>query len=162
MDDTAQTDILVQRLHFLAVRHGLNVKEMAEKCGVPKSSLEGYMRLKGAKRPGIDALIAIADAMDVSIDWLVGRSDGKGMGEAERRQLILAMYTLVVQDLRNIDDAQGRSKELIVADGKIGNREIGDYAAQMMLHFMATEAVIPSSDFETFRIFDEILQDMDD
>ena len=67
-------DILVQRLHQIAVRHGFNVKDMAEKCGVPKSSLEGYMRLKGAKRPRIDALILIEKGFDVSIDWLAART----------------------------------------------------------------------------------------
>ena len=77
MDDIEEPDILVQRLHQIAVRHGLNVKDVAEKCGVPKSSLERYVRLKGAKRPGIDALIMSAKGFDVSIDWLVGRTDGK-------------------------------------------------------------------------------------
>lgn len=161
MDDTSETDMLVQRLHQLAVRHGLTVKEMSERCGVPKSSLEGYMRLKGAKRPGIDAMIAIADAMGVTIDWLVGRSDGREFGEAERRRIALAMYDLVVKILKDIDAAQSQSKEPIITGGMIGNREIGDYASRVMLHFITEENVFPSGDFDTFRILDEMLQDMD-
>lgn len=160
MDDTSEPDILVQRLHQLAVRNGITVKEMAEKCGVPKSSLEGYMRLRGAKRPGVDAVIAIADAMNVSIDWLVGRSDSKEIGEAERRRIGMAMYKLVVDILKDIDRAQDSTEEPIVAGGKIGNREIGDYAVRVMLHFMATENLFPIGDYDTFRILDEMLQKM--
>ena len=36
-----EPNVLVQRLHQLAVQHGLTIKEMAEKSGIPKRSLEG-------------------------------------------------------------------------------------------------------------------------
>lgn len=32
----------------------------------------------GSKKPGFDSLIALADFYDVSIDYLVGRSDDSG------------------------------------------------------------------------------------
>ncbi|MCU9839989.1 hypothetical protein OEZ49_19670, partial [Ruegeria sp. WL0004] len=98
--------------------------------------------------------------MNVSIDWLVGRSDSKEIGEAERRQIGMAMYKLVVDILKDIDRAQDSTEEPIVAGGKIGNREIGDYAVRVMLHFMATENLFPSGDYDTFRILDEMLQMM--
>lgn len=66
---------IVTRLHTLRARNGLTIQQMAERCGLPESSLESYMRLSGAKRPGLDALLAVANGMDVSIDWLVGRTD---------------------------------------------------------------------------------------
>lgn len=92
MSESSAPDMLVQRLHSLAVKHGLTIKEMtikemAQPCGVPKSSLEGYLRLKEPKRPGIDAVVSIAAAMNVSIDWLVGRSDSVEVAENERKKL---------------------------------------------------------------------------
>ncbi len=158
MDDSQQPDILVQRLHSLAVQHGLTIKQMAEKSGVPKSSLEGYMRLKGAKRPGIDAVISIADSMGVSIDWLVGRSEGRQIGEEERRRIAMAMYRLTVDLLNQINSAQEESDRHIVKQGKIGLYDIEDFAAQTMLHFLAKEQLFPATDFDTLRVFDDLFQ----
>jgi len=159
MDDKAVPDILVQRLHSLAVQRGLTIKEMAQKCGVPKSSLEGYMRLKDAKRPGIDALVSIADAMGVSIDWLVGRSEGREVGEGERRRIALGMFNLVLEILREIDNAQDADTNPIVKDGKVGGKTIEDYAVRVMLHFLTKEQLFPELYFDSFRILDGLVDE---
>ncbi len=156
-------DVLVQRLHSLAVQRGFTIKDMAQKCGLPKSSLEGYMRLKDAKRPGIDALVAISDAMGVSIDWLVGRSDARQLGEEERRRIALGMFRLTVEILKDIEDAQKKDPSVpIVWDGKIGHRPIIDYAVQMMLHFQGKEKLFAEFDFESLRIMNELLEQTDE
>lgn len=157
MDDDDGPDVLVQRLHSLAVQRGLTIKDMAHKSGVPKSSLEGYMRLKDAKRPGIDAVVSIADAMGVSIDWLVGRSEGREIGEDERRRIALGMFRLVLDMLRDIDIAQANEPTPVVKDGKIGGRPIEDYAVRMMLHFLTKERLFPEVDFDGLRIMNELL-----
>lgn len=159
MDDKAVPDVLVQRLHILAVQRGLTIKEMAQKSSVPKSSLEGYMRLKDAKRPGIDALVSIADAMGVSIDWLVGRSEGREVGEGERRRIALGMFQLVLEMLRDIDRAQASDTDPVVKDGKVGGRTIEDYTFMMMLHFLTKEQLFPELDFDSFRIINELLDE---
>ncbi|HMS96633.1 MAG TPA: helix-turn-helix domain-containing protein [Tabrizicola sp.] len=158
MSETGGPDVLVQRLHSLAVQRRLTIKEMAQLCGLPKSSLEGYMRLKDAKRPGIDALISIANAMDVSIDWLVGRSDGRQVGEDERRRLVLAMFRLTIEVLRDIEEAQKGDTEPIVRSGKVGPRNIEDFAARLMLHFMVKEKLFSEVEFDSWRIADELLE----
>jgi transcriptional regulator with XRE-family HTH domain len=163
MSDEVEPDILVQRLHMLAVQRGLTIKEMAQKCGVPKSSLEGYMRLKDAKRPGVDALVSIADAMGVSIDWLVGRVDARQMGEAERRRMALAMFRLTIEILKDIETAQLTTTEPVVTNGMVGNRPISDFAAQVMLHFLSKEKLV--EDFalnDGLRIMDELLEEASD
>lgn len=48
-DDIEGPDVLVERLHIVQNRAGLGIKEMAERCGAPKSSRESCMRLKGAR-----------------------------------------------------------------------------------------------------------------
>ncbi|MGC9418277.1 MAG: helix-turn-helix domain-containing protein [Rhodovulum sp.] len=158
MADTEEPDILVRRLHSLLVSHGLTIKEMAERCGVPKSSLEGYMRLKGAKRPGVDALVAIADGMGVSIDWLVGRTDAWQPSEEDRQRYALALFDTVVELLREIDQAQSESASPVVANGMIGGRSLENFAARTMLRFATVNDLFPSEAYDNFRAFDAILQ----
>lgn len=50
------------------------VKAFARRCGVPDSSLRDYT--SDRKKPGVDALIAIAAAAGVTVDWL---ATGKGI-----------------------------------------------------------------------------------
>lgn len=78
MVDVEVPSELVQRLQSLRISHGLTIHQMAEQCGIPKSSLESYMKMSGAKRPGIDALAAIATGLGVSLDWLVFGSEVAG------------------------------------------------------------------------------------
>ena len=159
MSEDEHPDILVQRLHMLAVQRGLTIKDMAQRCGVPKSSLEGYMRLKDAKRPGVDALVSIADAMEVSTDWLVGRSDAKELGEGERRRIAIAMFRLTVEVLKDIEAAQKDSDIPILKDGKVGARPIADHAAQVMLHFLAKEKLFEGYGLTDFmRVVDDLLE----
>ena len=72
MTDARPSSALGNRLHSLCISRGLPSQQMAEKCGVPKSFPERCRKMAGARRPGIDAVIAIAGGMDVSIDGLVG------------------------------------------------------------------------------------------
>lgn len=48
-------------------------KELARICGISNSHLSHFE--SGARRPSFDNLIKIADALDVSLDKLVGRKD---------------------------------------------------------------------------------------
>lgn len=45
--------------------------ELAEKANVPYASLQNYRH--GHHYPSVPALVALADALNVSIDWLCGR-----------------------------------------------------------------------------------------
>ena len=159
MDDTGQPDVLVQRLHSLAVKHGLTIKEMALKCGIPKSSLEGYMRLKDAKRPGIDAIVAIADAMAVSTDWLCGRSELLQLGEEERKRLAIGIFQQILSLLRDIEEAQSHQSDPVVKDGIIAGHTFDDYASRVMLHLVSKLNLFPAPDFDGFRIVNELLDE---
>jgi len=87
-EDRNPTDV-AQRLRHLQAKHGQTIQEMAQRCGLPKRSLENYMNLKGPQRPGLDALISIADGYCVSVDWLVGRD-----GEAEKPEFTKEDYAV--------------------------------------------------------------------
>lgn len=99
--------------------------------------------------------------MDVSIDWLVGRSDGRQVGEDEHRRLVLAMFRFTVEVLRDIEEAQKGDSEPIVRSGKVGTRTIEDFAARLMLHFMVKEKLFSELEFDSWRIADELLGQAD-
>ena len=65
--------LFCERLKLLRKERGLKQREMAEQLGLALSSYQCY---EYAHRfPDFHGLIAIADFFDVSLDYLVGRSD---------------------------------------------------------------------------------------
>jgi transcriptional regulator with XRE-family HTH domain len=162
MSIDAKSSDVAARLRQLQATHKLTIQEMADRCGMPKRSLENYMRLKEPQRPGVDALIGIADGMGVSIDWIVGRSDGREVGEEERRRIALSMFRLMLEVLRDIEKVQAGQTEPLVKDGKVGPQSIEDFAVRMMLHFVVAEKLFADPHFDTFRILDEVLEQTDD
>jgi len=70
--------IFSERLKFLRKQNNLTQEQVAEQI---KMSLKGYRNYEIYNRtPKLENLMVIADYFDVSIDYLVGRSD-----EAKRR-----------------------------------------------------------------------------
>lgn len=62
-----------ERLKLLRNERGIKQREMAENLGLALSSYQCYEYAH--RYPDFQGLIAIADFFDVSIDYLVGRSD---------------------------------------------------------------------------------------
>lgn len=63
----------VQRLNELKSSSNATNKDIADKIGISIRGLQFY--LSGDKEPTLSKLIALADYFNVSIDYLVGRSD---------------------------------------------------------------------------------------
>ena len=59
------------QLRRLRERRGLSRKTLGELCGLSKNTIGLYER--GERRPTVDALVAIADFFDISVDELLGR-----------------------------------------------------------------------------------------
>lgn len=61
--------------HLKAIRKakGLTQKQLAQEIGASESGVQNYEL--GVRKPTYDMLIALADYFDVSLDYLVGRSD---------------------------------------------------------------------------------------
>lgn len=146
---------VASRLRQLQAWKGLTIQEMAERCGLPKRSLENYMNLKTPQRPGVDALLAVAEGMDVSIDWIVGRTGSREVGEVDRRKIGLAMFRLTRDLLKDIEAAQLTSSEPIVRNGRIGLKSIEDFAVETMLHFMSKERLFPEDGWDFLAAADE-------
>lgn len=67
--------IIADRLRAARIGRGLSQGELARKSGVHKNGIQGYEL--GKVIPGAQNLIALADALEVSLDWLCGREGRK-------------------------------------------------------------------------------------
>ncbi len=66
-------NLFAKRLKETRVELGLSRRELAERCGTLPRNLS-YWEL-GQRECDIDMLIRLADALGVTIDYLVGRTD---------------------------------------------------------------------------------------
>lgn len=60
-----------QQLQRLRKRRGLSYKALGELCGLSKNTIGLYER--GERRPTVEALVAIADFFDITVDEMLGR-----------------------------------------------------------------------------------------
>lgn len=66
-------EIFAERVRALRIEKGVRQREMAEVLGI---GLRAYQYYEGSVHyPDVPGLIKLADFFDVSIDYLVGRSD---------------------------------------------------------------------------------------
>lgn len=129
-------DELVQRLHELRIKRGMTVQQMAEACGLPKSSLESYMRMDNARRPGVDALLAIAGGMDVTIDWLVGRAKDSFPPDWSNKDYAMSCFAVVQGLIIWMRDKQAACSGSIFEDRTVAGVPDADVAARSMLVFL--------------------------
>ena len=61
------------RIKFLRESKGLNMREAAKLLGIPYTTYVNYE--KGSREPTSEMLIMLADFFNVSIDFLLGRSN---------------------------------------------------------------------------------------
>lgn len=68
-------DILAARLKQCRAELGLTQIEVATRCDITEKTYQNYELM--AREPKIEILIRIADLFQVSLDYLVGRTDQK-------------------------------------------------------------------------------------
>lgn len=66
-------DPISERIKLLRIQHNVTQKQLAESIKVQPASVQRFEY--GTVRPSLDKLIALADLFDVSLDYLVGRSN---------------------------------------------------------------------------------------
>ena len=67
--------ILSQRLRIVTKQKGLEQKDIAEKMGLSKQTVNSWFREVNPSAPVFSRLCELADLLDVSLDFLAGRSD---------------------------------------------------------------------------------------
>lgn len=68
-------EILAKRLKECRTNRGVPQQEVAIYCDITEKTYQNYELM--TREPKLEILIRIADYYDVSLDWLVGRSDQK-------------------------------------------------------------------------------------
>lgn len=63
-----------KRLRLLKREHGMTTEAMAARCGLPKRTLDRFLDPNSPSAPGFHQILALADGMQVSIDWICGRT----------------------------------------------------------------------------------------
>ena len=66
-------NLFPERLKLLREKNGLSQDKLGKALGLSRYAIYTYE--KGKACPTVDGLITIADYFDVSLDYLVGRSD---------------------------------------------------------------------------------------
>ena len=68
-------DILSKRLKQCRIEKGLTQNQVAIYCDITEKTYQNYELM--TREPKIEILIKIADVFNVSLDYLVGRTDKK-------------------------------------------------------------------------------------
>lgn len=62
-----------ERLKEIRINHSVTQKQLSIDLDLSERGIQSYEL--GERKPGLDALIALADYFNVSLDYLTGRSD---------------------------------------------------------------------------------------
>ncbi|MFD2658554.1 helix-turn-helix domain-containing protein [Gracilibacillus thailandensis] len=95
---------LSERLKQLRNSKGLFQKEVADKLGIKQNTLSGYEN--GTRSPDNELLKDIADFYNVTLDYLLGRSDDPTLTEKENKDF------LEIKKLIDKMEREGKHNEL--------------------------------------------------
>lgn len=106
MEGSVRT-IFAERLRDARERlRGLTQTQLAEKTGLPPTSISHFENPEGTRKPSFDNLRRLAIALDVTTDYLLGRSnDHVGTPSTEN-----ALY----RDFQNLTDADREFAEAMI------------------------------------------------
>ena len=94
--------IFSERLRAARELRSLSQAELAEKAGLQPSAISHF---EGENRsPSFDNLKRLADALDVTTDYLIGRSDSPSVSHATAGQLFRHAGKLSSADLELLQD----------------------------------------------------------
>ena len=85
MNEKGSIEILRERIRLLENENRVNGKAFAERCDISPNTLSNLMTR--GKAIQYDLLEKIADAYDVSIDWLVGRTDAREVQHSKHDEI---------------------------------------------------------------------------
>lgn len=99
-DKIGDENVFGQRLRAARLLRELEQQHLAQKAGLPPSSISHFE--SGARKPSFDNLRGLAKALDVSTDYLLGRVDSIDRVESSQR-LHRHLGTLSDADLNTVE-----------------------------------------------------------
>lgn len=91
---------LSDRLKQLRLQKNITQEQLAKHLGIPRSTYSNYEY--GNREPDANTLNKIADYFDVSVDYLLGRTDRKGYLTDERAWIIAEKISELPENRRKI------------------------------------------------------------
>lgn len=98
MKPDQSVDIFKERLKAARTLRGLNQAELAAKSGLPAASVSHFE--SGPRKPSFDNLRALASALNVTTDYLLGRSNAPDASAETVGRLHRDLGKLTEQDLK--------------------------------------------------------------
>lgn len=90
---------------------GMLVKELAEKTGISKRTLDNYLREKGSIPP-VDVAVKIARALNVTVEYLAAEGEEKLNSNGEKNQIeLLRKY---FESFKKLDGLSDNKKKIII------------------------------------------------
>ena len=97
-DSTPASDIFLERLRKTREHRGLSQRQLAGRTGLQASAVSHFET--GARKPSFENLKKLADALDVTIDYLLGRTNElAGVATADRLHRHIDALTADDQEL---------------------------------------------------------------
>lgn len=79
-DESTPTEIFRERLRTARDLRGWSQGDLGERAGMPPSSIAHFEA--GSRKPSFDTLRRLANALEMTTDYLLGRVDDPGLAEA--------------------------------------------------------------------------------
>lgn len=107
------------KIRELRQEKGLTIKDLSENLNIKEPTLSKYERSE--REPNIDSLIKIADYFEVSVDYLIGRSDCKKQDYQPIADL-LGIDDKTIEILLSLVKTESQIKEMDILEAIIQNR----------------------------------------
>ena len=92
-----------ENLHNELSYQNMIVKELADKCGLSKHTIDNYLTGHNSI-PKADAAVKIAKALNVSVEYLVTGEDSKIVNSEKIRQILSIIRKFNERDLQTMFD----------------------------------------------------------
>ena len=102
MNETSPDDIFKTRLREARQLRGFSQADLASRAGLPPASMSHFE--SGPRKPSFDNLKALATALDVTTDYLLGRSASPNASAITEGRLHRDLHKLTTQDLELAKD----------------------------------------------------------
>lgn len=89
---------------------GMLVKELAEKTGISKRTLDNYLREKGSIPP-VDAAVKIARALNVTVEYLAAEGEENSNSDGMKKNPLLQKYECTLKKLESLPESK---RQLII------------------------------------------------
>jgi len=93
--EVVNSGVFVARVRALMELKRLSASELADGADLARSALTQF--LSGNTKPSADALVKLADMLDASTDYLLGRSDESELADLLRHEKVIGLVQMFVQ-----------------------------------------------------------------